>query len=199
MEPPVVKTRGIILKKAELSDSVRLLTVYTEKMGKILVRAKGVGKRDSKLKGMIEPFNVYEFLLAKSKNIAVLANVYPEKEFIYLRNHLESLSLAIYFCDLIDKLVFAPERDVKIWTLLSRAMEFLNKPFNFEKEPHALLLNNAGACIKTAFEEKLLEFLGQATFKIGDKKKQEEKNLYLNSLAGEEIRSFGFLEAISKF
>jgi DNA repair protein RecO len=149
-------------------------------MGKILVRARGIGKSESKLKGMIESFNIYEFLLAKSKNIDVLANAYPEKEFVFLRGHLENLSLAIYCGELIDKLVVAPERDAKIWALLSRAMEVLNAPgTNLAK-------------VKKAFEEKLLEFLGHPTFSMRGKKAENEI-FYLQELAGEEIKSAGFL------
>jgi hypothetical protein len=176
------------------------LTVYTEKLGKIFVRAKGVGKRDSKLKGVIEPFNVYEFLLAKSKNIDVLANAYPEKEFVYLRGHLENLSLAIYFGELVDKLVIAPERDAKIWALLVRAMEVLDKTLNPPQpslkggSPHPLGGDGGDfEKVKLIFEEKLLEFLGHPTFKMKGKKTEREKNFYLNSLAGEEIRSVMFL------
>ena len=130
MEIPVYKTQGIILKKAGLSETDRLLTVYTKNFGKILVRAKGIGKKESKLKSLIEPFNIYEFMLARSKNIDVLANSYPIKEFLYLRQNLEALALTIYFVELVDKLVVAPEYDQNIWVLLTRAMEVLNKNLN---------------------------------------------------------------------
>jgi len=212
----VYKTEGVILKKADLTDSDRLLTIYTKKLGKILVRAKGIGKRESKLKSLIEPFNVYEFLLAKSRTIDVLTNVWPQKEFIYLRANLESLSLAIYFAELVDKLIPAPEPDAKIWALLTRAMEAVDKfnspqpslkireeenppqpsfkkegvpPFEKGRVGGILTLPN----LKTAFEEKLLEFLGHPTFKIRGKTEPREKQNYLQSLAGEEINSLRFL------
>jgi len=184
MDIPVYKTRGIILKKADLSDIDRLLTVYTEKFGKILVRAKGIGKKESKLKSLIEPFNIYEFSLAKSKNIDVLAGSYLIKEFIYLRQNLENLSLAIYFTELIDKLVVAPERDDKIWALLVRAFEALDqKRSDLPK-------------LKEAFEERLLGYLGHPNFKTRGKVSEREKQNYLESLAGEEIKAGKFLAII---
>jgi hypothetical protein len=206
MDAPVYKTRGVILKKADFSDTDRLLTVYTEKFGKILVRAKGVGKKESKLKSLIEPFNVYEFLLAKSKNIDVLANSYPIKEFLYLRGHLEDLSLAIYFVELVDKLVVEPERDEKIWGLLVRAFNFLDEEADkaIKAKPHASARGAESGAVsrseigaRAAFEEKLLEFLGHPAFAVRGKKSVHEKQNYLESLAGEEIKSDKFLRSQS--
>jgi DNA repair protein RecO (recombination protein O) len=149
MEIPVYKTQGIILKKAEANDSDRLLTVYTQKFGKILVRGRGIGKKESKLKSLIEPFNLYELMLARSRNVDVLANSSPIKEFIFLRSNLENLALAIYFAELVDKLVVAPEQDENIWALLTRAFGALDQKRDDLPK------------LKTAFEQKLLEFLGQ--------------------------------------
>lgn len=205
MEIQVYKTQGIIIKKVEWLQTGRLLTIYTKKYGKILVRAKGIGKRESKLKSLIEPFNLCEFMLVKSKTIDVLAGVYPIREFIYLRNNLESLACAFYFAELIDKLVVAPERDEKVWALLARAMEVLDK-YN---SPHPSLNLREGANsspsflkrgmggvnlseVKTLFEQKLLEFLG---YGLPQNKKALE---VIQGLAGEEIRSENFLIQASK-
>jgi len=181
----VYKTKGIILKKTGLSDTDRLLTVYTEKFGKILVRARGVGKKESKLKSLIEPLNIYELLLARSKNIDVLANSYPIKEFLYLRQNLKNLALAIYFAELVDRLVVAPEYDENLWALLVRGLEAAN-----QKRDNLLKL-------KTAFEEKLLEFLGHPTFTMCGKLTSLQKTHYFESLAGEEIKSVRFLRSLS--
>jgi len=187
MEIPVYKTEGIIIKKTDLAEIDRFLTIYTKDLGKILIRAKGIGKKESKLKSLIEPFNLCEFLLARSKTIDVLTNVYPIKEFDFLHSNLTSLAYAFYFAELIDKLVVAPERDDKIWALLKRAMEVLDKPNSVIPRPKAeespanaggevpqtreiprgvyterneCARNDGLNRIKILFEQKLLEFLG---------------------------------------
>jgi DNA repair protein RecO (recombination protein O) len=161
------------------------LTVYTKKFGKILVRARGIGKKESKLKSLIEPFNVYELLLAHSKTIDVLTNSSPIKEFLFLRNNLEALALAIYFAELVDKLVVAPEYDENLWELLTRAFGALNQR------------RDELSKIKAAFEQKLLEFLGHPSFSVRGKKTEREKQHYIYSLAGEEINSVRFLRSLS--
>jgi len=189
MEEPVYKTQGIIIKKADLGEAGRLLTIYTKNYGKILVRAKGIGKKESKLKSLIEPFNLCEFLIARSKTIDVLTNVYPIKEFLWLHHNLDSLALAFYFAELVDKLVIAPEHDENLWRLILRAFEVLNHP------TPALPLARGGSGrgefsllkVKFLFEQKLLEFLGHG---IPKNKKALE---VIQGLAGEEIKSQKFL------
>lgn len=176
---PVYKTQGIILKKNDLGEQDRLLTIYTKNYGKILVRAKGISKRESKLKSLIEPFNLCEFMLVQSKAIDVLAGVYPINEVTYLRNNLELLACAFYFAELIDKLVVAPEPDQNLWRLVLRAFEVLDQKRNDLSK------------IKTLFEQKLLEFLGHGAPK--NKKALE----VIQGLAGEEIRSDKFLKTVN--
>ncbi len=175
MEIQVYKNQGIIIKKTELGDAARLLTVYSQSAGKILVRAKGIGKKESKLKSLSEPFNLCEFMLAKSKTIDVLAGVYPVKEFSYLHNDLVSLAHAFYFAELIDKMVVAPESDQNLWRLILRAFEVLNQKRDDLPK------------IKTLFEQKLLEFLGH-----GKPTKKTAPEI-IQELVGERIRAEKFL------
>ncbi len=185
MEIQVYKTQGIIIKTAELSGTDRLLTVYTKERGKILVRAKGVGKKESKLKSLLEPFNFCEFMLARSRTIDVLAGVYPIKEFNYLHNNLESLAYAFYFAELTDKIVTEPENDVNLWRLILRAFEVLNEKRNDLSK------------IKEAFENKLLEFLGHPSPAERGKINAAQRLNYFESLADEEIKSVSFLRSVS--
>jgi DNA repair protein RecO (recombination protein O) len=179
MEIPVYKTEGIIIKKTELGETDRFLTIYTKNFGKILVRAKGIGKKESKLKSLIEPFNFCEFLIARSKTIDVLTNVYPIKEFLWLHHNLDSLALAFYFAELTDKLVVAPEQDENLWRLILRAFEVLNERRTDLR------------AVKTAFEQKLLEFLGHG---ISKNKKPID---IIQGLVREKIKAEKFLEIVA--
>lgn len=174
----VYKTEGIILKSADLGQLDRLLTIYTLGYGKILARAISVRKKEAKLKGLLEPFTYAKFLLAKSKTIDIVTDVEPLDNFLFLHSNLESLTYAYYFSELIDKLVAAPERDENLWRLILRALEVLNQKRDDLPK------------IKTAFEQKLLEFLGHG---IPPNKKALE---VIQGLAGERIKSEEFLKRI---
>jgi len=174
----VYKTEGVILKSADLGQLDRLLTIYTRGYGKIMARAISARKRESKLRGYLEPFVYAKFLLAKSRTIDILTDIEPLDNFSQLRQNLESLAYAYYFSELVDKLIPAPERDEKVWALVSRVYQVLDqKRTDLPK-------------IKNLFEQKLLEFLGHG---IPKNKKATE---IIQGLAEEEIKSEKFLSAL---
>jgi DNA repair protein RecO (recombination protein O) len=178
---PVYKTEGIILKAADLGELDRLLTVYTRGYGKILARAISARKRESKLRGLLEPFTCGNFLLAKSKTIDIMTDVETIDNYSFLHNNLENLSYAFYFAELTDRLIPAPERDENIWRLIGRVFEVLNQEGGDLPK------------IRAAFEDKLLEFLGHPTMAGCGKISSLQKLDYLQSLAGENFNSCKFL------
>ena len=191
---PVYKTEGIIIKAADLGDLDRLLTIYTRGYGKITGRAISARKKESKLNGLLQPFTSGQFLLAKGKTLDIVTDLEISSSYQYLHGHLENLGYAWYFSELIDKLVQAPERDENVWRLVKRAFEVLN-------EKRADLPK-----IRLAFEDKLVEFLGQPSLKLwlashpklgqGGKALPLQRLNYLQSLAGERINSFKFLAQV---
>jgi len=176
----VYKTEGIILRAIDFGDLDRLLTIYTRGYGKIQVRAVSARKKESKLKGLISPYIRANFLLAKSKTIDILTDVEILDNYQYLRGRLVNLGLAFYFAELVDKLVWGSEFDENLWRLIERAFNALNQP------RYAADLNK----LKTAFEKKLLEFLGHG---IEPKKTALEA---IQELIGEQINSQEFLRQI---
>ncbi|MEK7160928.1 MAG: DNA repair protein RecO [Patescibacteria group bacterium] len=175
------KTEGIIISATDLGELDRLLTIYTRGYGKISVRAISARKKESKLRGLIEPFAAGYLTLAKSKTRDILTDIQVSNSFAYLRSNLNNLAHAFYFTELIDKLISSPERDEDVWRLVARAFEVLNQKRNDLPK------------IKIAFEDKLVEFLGHGT---ASQPKPLQRLNYLQSLAGEMIKSYKFLTQI---
>ena len=169
------KTEGLVLKKQEANDVDALLTLYTKKRGKILVKAKGVRKRESKLKGFLEPFSFNSFLLARGKGLTdALAGAESLDGFWEIRKDLQRMAVAFYAIEVLDKTIPVPEADEQIWNLVIRFFETLN---NRKYEPRK---------IKIAFERKLLEILGYGL---------NYKNVpaKICQLADEPLKSYKFL------
>ena len=206
---PVYKTEGLIIKSADLCELDRLITVYSRSEGKILARAISARKKESKLRGYLEPFTYSNFLLAKSKTIDIITDIEPIDNFSHLHGNLESLAYAYYFAELIDKVVVAPERDDKIWALIKRAMEVLDSHAQYRHSDPAKAGEESRGSeairatkkinlpqIKSLFEQKLLEFLGHPSFSTQGKLLERGRQNYLNLLAGERIKSVEFLSRI---
>jgi len=182
----IYKTEGIIIKAADLGGLDRLLFVYTRGYGKIAVRAISARKKESKLRGLIEPFTRGQLVLAKSRTVDIVTDFEVADSFSYLHKNLENLAYAYYFAELIDKLITSPEGDDDIWRLVARGFEVLNQKRGDLAE------------IRVMFEDKLIEFLGHSkSARLGKTLPLQRLN-YLQSLAGERLNSPKFLAQIIK-
>lgn len=169
------KTQGIIIKKDNLGEVDRLMTIYTKDFGKVLVRAKGIRKNQAKLKGHLELFIHSHLMVAPAKGLDIITGAQTIESFPYLHQNLTSLATTYYLSELIDKLVAGPEKDNNIWSLVLSNFQELNK----KDEEIKLLINN--------FENKLVEFLGYG-------KNQKDILSFVESLFGEKINSKPFLQ-----
>lgn len=169
------KTKGLILKKEDSGDTDVILTVLTEKKGKIFVRARGIRKKESKLCGFCEPFSFCDFLLARGRGFAdILAGAQDIQNFSGIKSDIQKTAVGFYILEVLDKLVVAPQGDPELWDFVIKVMQTLDlKKYEAKK-------------VKIAFERRLLEILGYGS----------EYNSPINkiqALAGEAIKSYKFL------
>lgn len=142
------KTQGIIIKRTNLGEVDRLLTVYTKDFGKILVRAKSVRRSQSKLKGHLELFLHSHLSLAPGKNLDIITGAETIERFSGLHQQLPYLATAYYLSEVIDKSLAGPEKDEQIWQLILSSFYNLDQ----EKMDVKILIAN--------FQRKLSGFLG---------------------------------------
>jgi len=121
------KTEGIIIKKTNLGEVDRLLTVYSKEFGKIVVKAKSVRKNQAKLKGHLELFFHSHLILVPARGWPLVVGAEALQEFSLLHNDLFSLAAAYYFSELLDRLIVGPERDENIWQLVLTSFTYLNQ------------------------------------------------------------------------
>ncbi len=170
------KTQGIVIRKNNLNDLDRLLTIYTKDYGKILVKAKSVRKNQAKLKGHLELFLLTHLMIAPGKGFDIITGAETLENFSWLRKDLSSLAGAYYLSEITDKLIAGPERDANIWNLLLDSFEELNQ----KKENTKNIVSN--------FENKLLEFLGYG--------EQKTPLSFIESLINERIKSYPLLTKV---
>ena len=141
------KTEGIIIKNSNLGEFDKLITVYTQDFGKLIIKGKAVRKNQAKLKGHLELFLYSHLMIAPGRGFDIITGAETIESFPYLHQSLPFLFVAYYFSELIDKLVAGPEKDEQIWQLLLGSFNQLNQ----EQEVKPII---------SGFESKLLEFLG---------------------------------------
>ena len=122
----MIKTKGIILKKAGLNEVDRLLTVYTKELGKVLVSAKGVRRLESKLRYSIEPISYVQLILVEGKSFLILKDTVLKNQFLKIKKDLEKIKIAKEIVDLIDEAIAGEEKDENIWKLILNIFKDLN-------------------------------------------------------------------------
>ncbi len=120
------KTKGIILKRTNLGEADRILTILTESRGKIKAVAKGVRKTLSKLAGHLELFCYVNLVIAEGKNLDIITAAEIKKCFIKLRGDLKKTNIAYYLAEIIEQMTAENEKHPEIFDLLTQVLEHLN-------------------------------------------------------------------------
>lgn len=122
----IYKTRAIIIKRTNLGEADKIVTIYSENLGKIKTIAKGVRKIRSKLAGNLELFCLSDLNLAEGRNLDIITSAVIDKCYFNLRNNLQSTKNAYYFGEIVDKLTEEKDVHPEIFTLLDNVLENLN-------------------------------------------------------------------------
>ncbi|OGE72219.1 DNA repair protein RecO [Candidatus Daviesbacteria bacterium RIFCSPLOWO2_02_FULL_38_15] len=147
------KTEGIILKRRNIGEADRVLTVFTPYRGKISVLAKGVRRITSRRAGNVELLNRVQIYLHQGKNFLILTEAAALDTYQRLKDDLKLSTYAYHILELVDKLT-AENQENKV--LYSDLLEVL---IRLSRNPRQLLIR--------AFETKLLSKLGFTSF-IGE-------------------------------
>lgn len=142
---PSVSTEGLILRRSNFGEADRMVTVLTDRYGKISVVARGVRRITSRRAGNIEILNRVKLHLFHARGFtlteAEAIETYPK-----LKANLGLSTAAFHVIELIDRLT--PEAQV------NRSL------YDLTISVLALLENNPRQIFLRAFEVKVLSLLG---------------------------------------
>jgi DNA repair protein RecO (recombination protein O) len=98
------RARGFVLKRMDLGEADRILTLYTREHGKLRAVAKGVRKTTSRSAGHLEPFILTDLSLAVGKELDVVSQAETRQAFREVREDLVLTTHAYYLAELTDLL-----------------------------------------------------------------------------------------------
>jgi DNA repair protein RecO (recombination protein O) len=126
MRDRLYRVQAIILKRTDVGEADRLLTLYTPERGKLRAVAKGARKPSSRKTGHVELFNHASLLIAVGRDIDVITQADTLDSFLPLRRDLDRLSYAYYFAELVDRFTEEEEENSAIFDLILRSFHWLN-------------------------------------------------------------------------
>lgn len=146
---PAVSTEGLILKRKDFGEADRVLTVLTDRYGKISVIARGVRKINSRRAGNIEVLNRVKLHLFKAKSYS-LSEAESIETFTKLKENLTLSTTAFHIIELVDRLTPEEQKNPRLYELVVKTLQIL------QENPRQIYVR--------AFEVKLLSLLGFVTF-----------------------------------
>src|SRR5437870_10329790 len=93
----VYRVDAVILKRSDMGEADRLLTIFTPSLGKVRVIAKGVRKIQSRKSGHVELFTHVNLLIARGRNLDIVTQAETIEPYLALRGDLERTAYAFYF------------------------------------------------------------------------------------------------------
>lgn len=122
-----LKNRAFVLKVYPLGEADRNLLLLTEDFGKIHCLVKGIAKSKKRERVATEAMSYVEFQFYK-KGDQFIVNQFSSLE-IYtgIRGDLDRLGIALYLLHLVNQFVYEGYRVPKIFQLLEKSLDFLNR------------------------------------------------------------------------
>lgn len=121
----ITKITGFIIKRSNLAEADKLLTVFSREHGKIILTAKGVRRIKSRRAPHLELFNLTS--LSIHKNIITEAKII--NDYAVIKKDLKTVGYLYYIFEIINKIVPENEPHTNIFDLV---LGFLNMPVTQE-------------------------------------------------------------------
>jgi DNA repair protein RecO (recombination protein O) len=112
------RTEAVVLRRQDLGESDRLLTLLSPGQGKIRAVAKGVRRPGSRKAGHLEPFSQVDLLLARGRELDVITQAEAIHTFPRVRQDLLRLGQAAYLVELVDRFALEQEGQSALYRLL---------------------------------------------------------------------------------
>lgn len=129
--------QGIILKRKNIGEADRILTVFTKEEGKLQIKAKGVRKIASKRASHIEPLNHVSLTLYRGSGMPLLTEAAAKEHFMSVKTDLRKMGLAYHICELIDGLCPENQESEEIYQMLLSLLSSMDGQEALEEKIHA--------------------------------------------------------------
>ncbi len=117
-----LKDSGFVVRRVNLRDSDRYITIFTKNHGKIEVLAKGVRKMTSRRASSVELLSLIDFQAVKSSKTYILTEVKLIDSFDQLKRDLEYIEQVFTMCELIEAIMPIGQSHPEVFDLMNRAL-----------------------------------------------------------------------------
>ena len=98
------RANGIVLRRTNLGETDRIVTLYTREHGKLSAVAKGARRPISRLAASTELFTYARYLLATGRNLDVVTQAETRESFPSIRDDIGAIAYATYLIELVGEM-----------------------------------------------------------------------------------------------
>lgn len=172
------KVSGIILKRTNFAELDKLITIFSNELGRIKILAKGIRRIKSRRAPHLELFNHVELVLHEGKTFPTVTEARIINDYSLTKSDLKLTGYLFYLCEVIDKILPEHQSHPEVFIL------FLSVLSNLETNP----------------QEKVKKFVVELLWNLGYLPKGQYPNLgitdFVENIVEKRIKSKKFLEGI---
>lgn len=157
-----ITTKGLIIKKQNFGESDKLITVFSEKFGKINLLVKGIRKSKKRNQSYVDILTLSNFTFYKKNDNYILTGIDSLDLFIELKTDIERLEISLYILSIINETIFPEDRKVEFFKRVIKTIYFIIKNDNYKN--YILVLKMMSWIIKK--EGYAINIFGKTYFNI---------------------------------
>lgn len=122
------KSRCIIIKSIDFKDADKLVTVFSEKEGKIRAVAKGIKKPNSSLRACVQPFAHSFLFFSQSRELGLITQGRVIDFYGFIRDDINLSLPTMYLMELLDKSLMENVPYTRLYNITIDVLNTLNNP-----------------------------------------------------------------------
>ncbi|NPV70464.1 MAG: DNA repair protein RecO [Firmicutes bacterium] len=120
------KSEAVVIRKMELGEADRLVTLFTGRYGKIRAVAKGARKVMSRFSAATDSLSYCHFVLHKGRKLNTITQCDIRDSFRRIREDLSRFAFAEYVADVADVITEDEDPSAPMFALLLSALKFID-------------------------------------------------------------------------
>ena len=141
-------TKALVLRAVDYKESDKILTLFTQEMGKVTASARGSRKKGSPIAAGCQLLCWSELVLYEYQGRWAVKEAATERQFRGVRDDLDKLALACYFAEVTELLAVEEMPSPELLSLILNSLHALEK------------MNKPMALVKAAFELRAMCLAG---------------------------------------
>lgn len=123
----IYRCDAIVLRRMDLGETDRILTLLTDRIGKLRVIAKGVRRPTARFAPHLELFSQTRLMLSRGRELDVITGAETLDLHVGLRTSLNALGMASHCAELVDRFLEDRDQNRAVYVLLAGVLRRLGE------------------------------------------------------------------------